>query len=507
MKKRTIAHNPVVRTVLFVIVAALFQALFFSAADFVSIPVYTCKDVFILTAQWSVVFGALCCLVAILACNRYLFAALFPLLTLAASLLAYFRYSANAAFTPMILDAALENDWRTSAELCTPALVVFVVVAQLLSAALVWYRWHRIVWSRAWTLLFFGGVLLWGIFRIDRLREPVANRIPFNLYFSTRDYCRSRTIVRSERPDHTAGAYTTADSLTVVFVLGESLRSDHLALNGYERNTTPCLARESVYTLPHIYSEQTYTFRAVPHLLTRADSTDYERAYEERSFISYFNACGFRTSWLANQEDAASYVYFMNECDTLVYAHIDKNSYVFDQWLDGDLLPDFDRLLNDDAPKQLIILHTIGSHWWYNSHFPDEFARFQPVVKSKILTTNTREEMINSYDNTVLYTDYFLSQLIGRLRDRKAILVYQSDHGENLGEDGLWLHASGSPFTHDAAGLIWMSPQYIEAYPHYLDRLSENRSKHWRNDYLFHTLLDAASISTPYLEPSLSLFR
>lgn len=314
-------------------------------------------------------------------------------------------------------------------------------------------------------------------------------------------------MISEKRIDLTEGIRCGDEEVTVVFVLGESLRPDHLGLNGYERNTTPLLSREDMISFPFIYTEQTYTNRSVPHLLTRADSTDYARAYTEKSFISLFNACDFYTVWLANQEAADTYVYFMNECDSLFHINIEKSSYVFDKWVDGDLLPLFDNALSVDKGKKLIVLHTIGSHWWYNSHFTDAFARFQPVVKSKVISSCTREEMINSYDNTVLYTDYFLHELIGRLKDKNAILIYQSDHGEALGEEGVWLHAAETPYTHMAAGLVWMSPIYKEKHRGSYERAKENSLKRFRTDYLYHSILDAAGIGSEYLEESLSIFR
>lgn len=94
----------------------------------------------------------------------------------------------------------------------------------------------------------------------------------------------------------------------------------------------------------------------------------------------------------------------MNECDSLFHVNIDKSSYVFDRWVDGDLLPLLDDALRVERPRKLIILHTIGSHWWYNSHFTEDYAQFQPIVRSKVISSCTQEEMVNAYDNTILYT-------------------------------------------------------------------------------------------------------
>ena len=93
----------------------------------------------------------------------------------------------------------------------------------------------------------------------------------------------------------------------------------------------------------------------------------------------------------------------------MIYGNIDKSYYVFDHWTDELLLPPLDTVLPDMTDGGLVIMHTIGSHWYYNAHYTDEFRRFVPETKSRIVTANTSEEMINSYDNTVVFTDYFIS--------------------------------------------------------------------------------------------------
>lgn len=487
--------------------AALFLSLAFTSADFVTMPVQSAKDGLIVGLQWGVLSAALFFLMLFLASWKWLFAVVFPLLTLASAALAYFRYSMNAVLTPMILDAALDNDGRTSADLVSPSLLALLTVSLAAAAFLVRYRWKKVEWPHPWLSLAAGWAGLLAIHGVDALQRPVSERIPFNLYYTTARYLAEKQELSGERADLSQGAVCREDSLTVVLVIGESLRPDHLGINGYERNTTPCLAEEDVISLPNVYAEQTYTMRSIPHLLTRADSSDYGRAYREKSFVHVFNHCGFTSYWLGNQEPAETFVYFMNECDTLRYANIHKSVYVYDDWLDGDLLPLLDRALAGPDSRRLIILHTIGSHWWYNSHFTEAAAKFRPVVRSRVISSCTPEEMVNSYDNTVVYTDWFLAEVIRRLKDRKAILFFQSDHGEALGEGGAWLHASETPEAHRAAGFLWMSPAYKAAYPAYYRNAVRNRTKKVRTDYLFPSILDAAGIDSDYKDTSLSILR
>jgi glucan phosphoethanolaminetransferase (alkaline phosphatase superfamily) len=346
------------------------------------------------------------------------------------------------------------------------------------------------------------------MFNVPRIKRPVSERIPFNLYYITARYISEKNEILTERnilsKDVVCGE---EENLLLVLVIGESLRSDHLGFNGYKRNTTPYLSQEDIISFPYIYSEHTHTNASLPHILTRADSLHPDWANEERSFIDLFKQCNYYTVWLANQEPAKTYVYFMKECDTLIYANANKSPYVFDKWTDGDLLPFFNSFIEKEEKRLFILMHTIGSHWYYNSHFPDEFQKYNPVAKSRIVNANTPEEMINSYDNTVLYTDYFVYEIINRLRNKNAILFYLSDHGEVLGENGAWLHAVDAVPTHYPACWIWMSLQYKEKNPSKYNVLQMNRKKRYRTDFLFHTILEAAEIQSNIIDEKFSLFH
>lgn len=496
-----------IRYLLFSLASAFYVALTFTSADFLMMPFHTLRDIVIVGMQWAVLFVALNFLMLALASHRLLYALIFPPLVLLSSVLAYFRLTMNAVLTPMLLDVTFDNDLRTSADMVTPILILVVLASTLIAILFARYRWKRIEAPRAAIAFLAGCALLCGMLQVDAFERPISERIPFNIYYTAEKYFEEKEALTQERADLSQGAVCRTDSALVVLVIGESLRPDHLSINGYERNTTPRLAKEDVISFPSIYTEQTYTMRSIPHLLTRADSSDYDRAYREKSFIHIYNSCGYTSWWLANQEASSTFVSFMHECDTLKSVNIEKSAYTYDKWLDADLLPLFDQALAAPGARKLIILHTIGSHWWYNSHFTPEFAPFQPIVQSRVISSCTDEEIRNSYDNTIVYTDYFLSLLIQRLKPRDAILIYQSDHGEALGENGVYLHAAETPEAHRAACFIYMSPAYQQAHPDAYPNAKRNSRTPYRTDHLFHTMLDAGSIETPYRDESLSLLK
>ncbi len=504
--------KPFLKYLLLVATLALLCGVAFVLPEFLDNPVEGLSGIIQVGAFWGIVVVANFLLIYAVAASRRVFYALFPLYCLLGAVLAHFRYAYSATLTPMLLDATFHNDLRTSAELITPGLVIYVLFALALSGLAIFVRrkirlphggWHAVA-----ALGLFGLYLSCN----KRIENGCMQRYPCNVYYNLKLYLASRNSV-SERtdPDTRPSEVARGDTLTVVLVLGESLRADHLSLNGYDRSTTPRLARiRNLVSLPNIYSQYTYTNRSLPHILTRADSIHTERAFTETSFVPSFRREGFRTMWVANQDAADTYADFINECDSAVFVHPEKTVYVYDEWLDVDILPHLDRLLppaGRDSGRRLLILHTIGSHWYYVNHCPARLARFQPVTHNREVKRNTPEEIINAYDNTVLATDEFLSEVIRRLAGRKAVLVYLSDHAETLGENGEWLHANDNEAIKHPAAFVWYSDSYARTYPNKVSALRRNATRPYRSDFLYHSILGAGDVGSPLVDASLNLFQ
>ena len=509
MKISHTARKGVLVPLLFVTAITLIYALVFTLSEFADSPYSSFADFLVLAFQWASITVGTFGLMYLLSVNRYIFAVAFPLLTTFSTVLAYFRYTVNATFTPMTIELALINDARTNMQVVSWQLLCLMALTLALSLLVVRVRWRGIRFARPWLHLLVGaGIIFVTNSMIPQLSRPMAQRMPYSIYYNFSLYFENRAVAAEVRDTFTSNAVAGSDSLVVVFVIGESLRSDHLQINGYERETTPYLAQESnLVSLPDVYSEECFTHTSIPHLMTRADSISPQRAYDEQSFVTIFKSAGFRTSWIANQEPVSTYAYFMNECDTLIYVNSGKSLYTFDKWVDEDILPHLESELEGGNPMQLHILHSIGSHWWYNSHYTDGFERYTPVVGSRVISSNSKEEMINSYDNTILYTDYFIKRTIDLIRDRNAVLIYLSDHGECLGEDGYFTHGTDRPQLHYPAAFVWYSDKYASSFPTVIENLKKNCDKRYRTDYLFHSIIDAAAITTEYMNPQMSIFR
>ena len=216
---------------------------------------------------------------------------------------------------------------------------------------------------------------------------------------------------------------------------------------------------------------------------------------------------GYCTSWLANQESGPSFVYFMKECQQQTYAHPGSTIEKYDAWLDGDLLPLLDEALKKPSARQFILLHTIGSHWFYNAHFDQANEVFKPLATNRVVRSNSEQKLSNSYDNTIVYSDWFWHQVINRLRHRNAILIYLSDHGESLGENGEYWHGKDKLEQRSAACFVWYSDEYAQRYPEKVNALKANKDRQWKTDFLFHSILDAADVESAYMEPALDIFH
>ncbi len=490
---------------LFIAVLTICYGLLFVIWEFADMPFAGFSDFMTIAFQWSIVTLASFPLFLLLSLNKYLFAISFPIIALLSGVFAYFRQALHITLTPMLIDLVLVNDIGLGIDLISWKLLLFVATALLYASAAVYWRWCRARLDKWWIWLVASLCLLYAVHHTGRIVRPVSNRMPASFYYVTETYIRQRA-KQTDRTDFTETVHRETDTLTIVVVLGESLRADHLQLNGYARPTTPYLAaKTTVHSLPHLYSKEVFTHTSLPVLLTRADSMNDLRARTEKSFITLFRQAGFRTVWLANQEPVDTYSDFMHEADTLIYANGGKNVYMFDKWLDDALLTSFQYELEQKNPKKLLVLHTIGSHWWYNSHF--EEAVFSPVLGSRIVSANSQDAFVNSYDNTIRHTDRFLHQLIEELQDKTAILIYVSDHGESLGENGKYLHAEDNEPLHYPAAFVWYSPQYARTFPDKTEALKQHADQPLNTGFLFHSALDAGTLHTVYLDTTRSIFR
>lgn len=484
-------------------------ALLFIGGDFLDSPVSGWRGILTMTGHWGVAAFFASALWLAASVNRYVFLAASPLIMLLTAVALYYKFALGVHINPLTIELALVNNLTTWATVIDLQLMCIIGVSIIAGTALGIYRFRKVSTPRYALLWLLSGLAVTAapVSVLQRVRNNVSARVPFNTLYNYVTYLQTRRVAAEVRPAFdNIPAVCNTDSLTVVVIIGESLRADHMSVNGYRRPTTPLLsATPNVVSLPRLSSPYAYTYQSVPYLLTRADTLQPDLADTEPAFISLFKKAGYRTAWIGNQDDSAPYAYFMNHCDTLINNGATKSIYGYESWLDTELLPHIDRVLAQSAPRQLLVLHTIGSHWWYRSHYTKRDARFKPETDSRVLTELSQQQMINSYDNTILASDRFWSDVISRLKDRRAVVLYVSDHGESLGEDGRYLHNDGAHECLKPAAFVWMSDNYISTLPEKYAALKRTAALPHDLDVVFHTALSLGNINTPALDPAKSL--
>lgn len=296
---------------------------------------------------------------------------------------------------------------------------------------------------------------------------------------------------RSSRPDSISEVY--------VLVIGETSRAENWQLGGYGRPTNPCLGETSgVFYFPNAASQSNTTHKSVPMLMSDIDALCFDSIYFRKGIAAAFKEAGYATDFISNQRRNRSFIdFFGEEADKSVFIKEEDGREHFD----GEMLPLVRRVLEEGHNKQLVVLHTYGSHFDYSMRYPSTFSVFKPDGPIKA-DASYRDVLMNAYDNTIVYTDYVLCELIGLLRatGRDAVVIYTSDHGEDIfdDDDRHFLHASPVPTVHQLRVplLVWASESYRERHPDVISGLEMNLLRNVStSSCVFHTLVDMAGIS------------
>ncbi len=292
-----------------------------------------------------------------------------------------------------------------------------------------------------------------------------------------------------------------------VLVIGETLRPDRLQLNGYNRATTPRLSgTKNVISYTNMVSPWAWTRMSVPVILSRKSATDQRYFPTETSVVAAFKEAGFSTAWLSTQSPLgvhdSSIALHASEADQVQY--LNPVGYKKEGFYDDILLPAFERVLQQNEQKQLIVLHTLGSHFSYADRYPQAFDLFTPSGKGQSISMhdqNSRVLLNNAYDNSVAYTDFILFNLIKQLEQSQSIssLFYVSDHGENIfdGQCNKSGHGHNTERDYRVASILWTSELYNLNYPQKKSLAEQRREQPLMTSNVFHSLLDLAGIEYP----------
>jgi lipid A ethanolaminephosphotransferase len=303
-------------------------------------------------------------------------------------------------------------------------------------------------------------------------------------------------------------SFLANEKTIVVLVIGEAARAQNFSLYGYRRNTNPKLAQSGVVALPHSRACATYTTASLLCMLSHID-TGWSLASSYEPLPSYLQRNGVDVIWRTNNwgEPPLKIQTYQRAEDIPGACQGDACRY------DEVLLQGLEQRIRSSAKTRIfVVLHQHGSHGpSYYTEYPKQFEVFTPVCRSVELHQCTKAELVNAYDNTILYTDDFLHRTIELLRTfspTATMLMYVSDHGESLGEYGLYLHGAPNSIAPDVQRdipmLVWMSADFKRHKGVSMPQL--NRDSRHSHANVFHSVMGAFDMRSEIYNRRLDLF-
>jgi len=471
--------------------------------------------------------------------NRWTVKPLLASATIVTALVSYYAGSYGVFLDPAMVRNVLRTDLVETRELLTPALAVHMLIYAALP---IWLLWRVRIVNRTWRR---AAAFRFGLVVVAATALSVALVSVFQPFASLmRRNTALRYLVTPANVLWSAGVVAVADAsgaarpreaigldaapgeswaarrkpLVVVLVVGETARAANWGLNGYARRTTPQLATLPVINFPDVYACGTSTEVSLPCMFAPVGRRKYdeERIRSQQSLLHVAARAGVGVLWRDNQSGCKGV------CDGLpqetVSAAMAPGLCDGGRCLDDGLVAGLDQRLASARGTQLWVLHMLGSHGpSYFRRYPPEYAHFGPDCRDDDLRNCSVAQIMNAYDNSLLYTDHVLAALIAKLRahqaDVDAALIYVSDHGESLGERGLFLHGIPHAIAPDVQTrvpmIFWASDGFERgaglAAGCLVPELRRRSATPVAHDHLFHTVLGLLDVHTALHEPAWDL--
>lgn len=300
----------------------------------------------------------------------------------------------------------------------------------------------------------------------------------------------------------------------LVFVLGETARAANWGLSGYSRQTTPELASMSdLINFAPVSTCGSNTEVSVPCMFSPWGRRQYDetRIRNSESLLDVITHAGLKAAWIDNQSGCKGV------CDGV--GELRPKIAELPQFCDGKVCQDgvlpitLEQLVKTHSDSLFVVMHQMGNHGpAYYKRYPDEFKRYTPACENPDLAKCSRESIVNAYDNAIAYTDHVLADTLRFLKTQKthdAALIYVSDHGESLGENGLFLHGIPMAIAPDEQTkvpmIMWLSDGFAQKQSVDVQCLARRATQAVTHDNLFHTVLGLLDIVTNVREKEMDL--
>jgi lipid A ethanolaminephosphotransferase len=458
------------------------------------------------------------------------------LLVLVSAGASYFMNSYGIVIDYNMLTNMLQTDVAEATELFNGRLLLWLLLLGVLPALLISRMPTRpLAWRRELAGKLGSMAVLLGVFAvlvmsqyqpyaslIRNHREVRLMLVPSNVVGAVHGYLKRELaapvtleVVGADAHRISAVGVTHRPRVTVV-VVGETARAANFSLNGYARPTNPELAERDVINYPQASSCGTATAVSVPCMFQDVGRTDYKEsmAGNREGMLDVLQRAGVGVLWRDNNSGCKG------ACDRVPsedVSHLKLAEFCADgECHDEALLHNLQAYLDSIERDSVVVLHMKGSHGpAYYKRYPAAFERFTPVCKNVQLDRCDTASIVNAYDNSLLYTDHVLAATIDLLHNNAARLdtamLYMSDHGESLGEHGMYLH--GVPYamapseqTH-VPMVLWFSDGMQRSSGISADCLRQQAGQPVSQDNLFHSVIGLMGVRTSVYQPQLDIFR
>ncbi len=335
--------------------------------------------------------------------------------------------------------------------------------------------------------------------------------------YAVQKVIRKTYFARDEEPLRVVAADAIKKSVSsktaVVLALGETARARQFSFNGYERDTNPQLSLRNVANFPNVQACGTSTAESLPCIFSSLGRENYSRdkAGRQENLLDILQRVGVTVLWRDNNSGSKGVANRITYED--LSRQVDAELCKGDNCFDEILLRDLDQRLAEASGDILVVLHMKGSHGpSYYKRSPDAFKTFTPECTLDNLQDCPQQTIVNAYDNTIVYSDHVLAKLIDLLQAQNypTAMLYVSDHGESLGENGLYLH--GLPYAlapeeqKNVPMIFWASDKFIARKSLDVDALNDRRTAPYSHDVVFHSLFGIFDVDSDIYRPELDIF-
>ncbi|MCK5666161.1 MAG: phosphoethanolamine--lipid A transferase, partial [Thiotrichaceae bacterium] len=449
-------------------------------------------------------------LILILINSKYIFKPAFILILFLSASAAYFMDSYNAIIDGSMINNILSTDVAEASDLFSFKLLGYLFFLAVLPTYFIAKTtvpelslWQSTI-SRL-KLLGFSVLMIvliiyiFSNFYSSFFREHKSIRFysnPLYYIYSSSKYM-GKKLMDSDQPLKEIGVdahipSTDTHRELIIFVVGETARADRFSLNGYSRETNPLLKKEDVISLTNFWSCGTSTAVSVPCMFFIVNTSEFDigKTRSTENVLDVLKHAGVNLIWLDNNSSSKGVA---DRIDYQSYKGSDINTECDLECRDIGMLENLQAYIDGHPQGDIfIVLHQMGQHGpAYYKRYPSEFEKFTPVCKTNQLENCSNEELNNTYDNAILYTDYFLSKTIKLLKRNDAAfetaMFYVSDHGESLGENGLYLHGLPNFIAPDSQrhvpAIIFLGKNMVDDID--LKEIKQDKSKRYSHDNLF----------------------